>query len=104
MSTQADLFDTGDTLKEKGMARAIRNSNDEWKDMFLIEATSLANTGQPFTSEDVTERIGQPPLSSPNAVGAMMNAAVRRLRLHRVGLVKAQRINQHSAMLSKWQM
>lgn len=63
-------------------------------------AGRLAATGETFTSEDVTAKVGQPP--SSGAVGARINAAAKRGLIEHVGYTKARRANQHGAELRTW--
>lgn len=92
----------GEQLKAEGIELALHNpGNVPW----LIRARHalyvLAAAGQPFTSEDITARVGQPP--SSGAVGALMNAASREHAIQKVGRRKAIRQNQHAAEISEWQ-
>ncbi len=102
-----DLFDwaeSGEALKEAGMAKVHGNTTEDWKAAFSEAGSALAATGNPFTSEDITTRCGQPPPgTSPNAVGAMMSGLAKRLKLRIVGHVKARRPNQHATIISQWQ-
>ncbi len=98
------LFDAegGRALGEAGMAAALGRASD-WADRARVVITFLARTGQPFTSEDVTYVVGQPPAGcSPNAVGAVMNAAAKRGDITRVGDSVAVRRNQHGTRIGLW--
>jgi hypothetical protein len=85
------------------MALADENADQHWKASFQAEGERLAALGVPFTSEDITRSVGQPPPgTSPNAVGASMNRLVRRLDLVRVGFVKSTRPTMHASIVSQW--
>jgi hypothetical protein len=94
-----------DYLKQAGMAQALEPVL-EWKQQADAAIRQLAATGELFTSEDVTARVGQPTdadgRARPNAVGAIINANARKGIIERIGFVKATRANQHSALISQW--
>ena len=91
----------GDELKQSGMAAATTTSEPSgWVVRFDQELERRAAQGVPFTSEDVTHSVGQPP--SSGAVGARINAAARRGIIEHVGYTKARRANQHGAELRTW--
>lgn len=95
----------GETLKAEGQGRASNGwpQRDGWNERFDAAVTALAMTREPFTSEHVTARVGLPPSGSPSAVGARMTAAAKRGSIHKTGrTVKAERPNQHAAMLTEW--
>jgi hypothetical protein len=95
----------GDRLKEKGMGvaeQAEAMTGSDWNSRADAVIRSLALARHPFTSEDVTERVGLP--RSSGAVGARMNAASRRGVIKWTGrMASANRPNQHSALLKVWQ-
>lgn len=98
------LFDLagGRADREEGMASALSRASD-WGDRAGVVIDFLAATGLPFTSEDVTEVVGLPPAGcSPNAVGAVMNAASRRGVIQRIGDTVAVRRNQHATRIGLW--
>lgn len=87
--------------KEVGMRAAeLASTPSGWVERFDAELERRAATGVPFTSEDVTYAVGQPP--SSGAVGARINAAARRGLIVHVGYTKARRPNQHAAELRQW--
>lgn len=91
----------GQQRKAEGIARAQANpSAAPWRAVAMRHLRELALTGEPFTSEDVTARAGQPP--TPNSVGALMNTASRQGWIVRVGFGQAERANQHAALISEW--
>lgn len=66
----------GTRLRDAGMALAIATSSDEYKSRFHTQFDRLVAGGYTFCAEDIIKRVGKP--SSPNAVGALFNAGVRR--------------------------
>lgn len=95
----------GEALKEEGQDRASNGwpQRDGWSERFDAAVTALALTRTPFTSEHVTAQVGLPPSGSPSAVGARMTAAAKRNKIRKTGrMVKAERPNQHAAMLTEW--
>lgn len=99
-------LELGEYGKRAGIARANATVAPEWKDLADGVIRELAASGVEFTSEAVTAKVGQPTDSDgrakPNAVGARFSAAANRGLIIRVGFTKAQRPNQHAAMLSLW--
>lgn len=93
----------GETLKRAGMAAAVETTERHeigWVEAFDEELRRLARAGEPFTSEDVTAAVGQPP--SSGAVGARMAAAARRGTIVAIGHRKAERVNQHATEIKLW--
>lgn len=92
----------GERLKAEGQARTTIHDLP-WGKRFDHELRSLAYGQEPFTSEDVTARVGMPAQGSPSAVGARMTAAAKKGLIAKTGRrVKAQRPNQHAAELTEW--
>ncbi len=97
--------DEGLRRKAEGQERAETgySQRDGWGARFDAAVKALAMSRRPFTSEDVTARVGMPPSGSPSAVGARMTAAAKRGWIRKTGrTVKAERPNQHAAMLTEW--
>lgn len=96
----------GEAGKERGMGQAEVTQavlNPEWTDKFDAVVTALALSRVEFTSEDVTARAGQPPSGSGSAVGARINAAAKKGIIRWTGAMrKAERPNQHAALLKVW--
>ena len=95
----------GQELKAEGQERASNgwSQRDGWGDRFDATVKALAMSRAPFTSEDVTAKVGLPPSGSPSAVGARMTAAAKRGEIRKTGRrVQAQRPNQHAAELTEW--
>lgn len=96
----------GRELRERGMAHTEETQaflNPTWAKRFDAEVVRLALTRIPFTSEDVTSRVGLPPSGSSSAVGARINAAAQRKVISWTGQMRqAERPNQHAAILKIW--
>lgn len=91
----------GPTAKLAGIDRISGNPEDApWRAVASEILLDLARSGDPFTSEDITSRAGQPP--HPNSSGALLSGAARRGWIRRVGFQGAERANQHAALLSTW--
>ena len=95
----------GEKLRERGMSIAEQSEEmtvSGWNERADGAIRALALLRLPFTSEDVTKRVGLPSRSS-GAVGARMNAAAKRGIIRWTGqMAQAQRPNQHSALLKVW--
>lgn len=66
----------GARLRDRGMAIAASGTPEEYKNRFHSTFDKFVETGATFCAEDIIARIGKP--SSPNAIGALFNAGVRR--------------------------
>ena len=94
----------GEAAKERGMAKSEQAATiDGWAPRADAAIKGLALTRADFTSEDVTARVGLPNRGSNSAVGARMNAAAKRGIIRWTGrMAKAERPNQHAALLKVW--
>lgn len=95
------MNEEGRDLKNEGIDEI--NSNPAmapWRAVARQAIIRLALSGREFTSEDVTDIVGQP--GHPNAVGAVLNGAARAGLIYRVGFKGADRPNQHAALISVW--
>lgn len=91
----------GEVAKEEGIAQANANpSTAPWRVVAMDRAMALAATRTEFTSEDITATVGVPAASG--AVGALLSTLARRGVVRRVGFRKAERVNQHAALVSVW--
>ena len=79
----------------------------DWKVRAEYVIQQLAAAGNPFTADDVIERVGLPTryqgMNANNAVGAVMSAAARRKQIVRVGFTTANRSSSHARVLGVWQ-
>lgn len=95
----------GERRKDTGQALAARGTWDVregWTARFN-QAIRQLRSGAALTSETVTAIVGMPPAGSPSRVGALMTAAAKRGEIVKTGrMVKAERPNQHAAMLTEW--
>lgn len=93
----------GERRKTNGIAHTATPGNAVWRARAKDIIAGLALQRIEFTSEDVTERVGMPPGSSNSAVGSLMNAAAKRGTIRWTGrMAKAERPNQHAALLKVW--
>ncbi len=102
MSTNPTLFDVreGERRKREGMARAERAETDEWNERCDSAIRQLAQSGQPFTAEQVREIAGDP--SRPNAFGARLHAAARKGVITKIDYRPATRATLHSHPIAVW--
>lgn len=90
----------GEALRDQGMARVLMFTDDEWKLRAMQAIIELARGGEPFTSEDLRELVGDPP--KPNAMGSIFNTAAMRKIITHVGWRKASRPGMHATDLREW--
>ncbi len=96
----------GERRKAEGQQRATTSwtQRDGWNTRFDSVLERMALKGVLFTSEDITAEVGLPTSGSPSAVGARMTAAAKRGLIRKTGrMLKAERPNQHAALLTEWQ-
>lgn len=97
-------LEAGRTERDEGL-RVVRDHTPEtWAERFdecALRFAAMANGRREFTSEDVTEIVGQPP-NHPNAVGARMNALAKRGLIVKTGYRQAERPNQHATVIATW--
>lgn len=98
---------SGLARKAEGQALAADAAPDDWTARFRQAVRELAATGEPFTSEDVTDRAGLPAgdvgTNRNNAVGALMSSAAQAKVIRKTGrLVQSRRPSSHAATLTEW--
>lgn len=92
----------GRNAKARGINGALGNPRAAtWRLFARLVVRQLADERRPFTSEDVTSLVGQPP-TTPNLVGAIINEAARQGWIVRIDHESATRINQHAALIGVW--
>lgn len=95
----------GERLKLDGQTLAA-NAVPPWSTTARRILELLAETGEEFTSEDLTAIVGlpreAPGMNRNNAVGAVISGAARAGVIERVGYRLARRPNQHAANLAVW--
>jgi hypothetical protein len=107
MDRQETLFDldAGERAKERGMDLASSSDRAwDWRRRAEVALYELAETGKPFTADDVVAVVGLPDLGPGrnNAVGAMFSAAAKRGWIVRVGYRKATRVLSHGRVVAVW--
>ena len=96
---------TGEELKRQGMAVAAAAAPN-WFKIAMDCIRAFAATGNWFTSEDVTDKIGLPRggvlLHRNNAVGAAFSYAARKGIIVRVSYEKSRRPVSHAHVMAVW--
>lgn len=90
----------GEHLRDVGMASTLEAAGPEWAELAFAGIRSLANVGEPFTSETLRDLIGDPP--RPNAVGAIFARAAKAGLIVKVGRRPAKRPSLHASELTEW--
>lgn len=90
----------GEQLKLLGMSRVSRAESDQWNERAANVITYLAESGKPFTADDVRELAGDP--SRVNALGAAMSRAAKAGIIDRVGTQNASRPSRHASLQVIW--
>lgn len=93
----------GAQLRDLGMARADAVQPEDWRHHVDVIIGTLADSGEPFTSDDVSALTGDSPTGSRGAMGARFNAAARRGVIRRVGYVPSRRPSVHAHPVALWQ-
>lgn len=95
-------LEEGKRLRDEGMSLVTEHTIASYRRDFERIVRDFRSQRIDWTSEDVTARIGMPPGTHPNAVGAMTRAVAVRLGAEKIGRVKAQRSNQHATEIAQW--
>lgn len=93
----------GEQLRERGQQLAL-DAQPDWRTQADETIMQLARSGNAFTSEDVTARIGLPSVGTNknNAVGAVIAVWARRGLIHDVGWTRTSNPQGHSRKLTIW--
>lgn len=97
---------SGEQRRDEGMGRVLFNTDQQYKVAFARQYRVVVNSGQPFTSEDITAVVGMPP-GHRNAVGAQFSALLRPdltdgLVVY-LNHVKARKVNQNATKIGQYQ-
>jgi predicted HD phosphohydrolase len=89
---------TGSILRDEGVARVDRATGGEWRDSCDAVIRTMAQSGLPFTAEDVRDWVGEP--HHPNAWGARFLDARRSGIVDRIGYRTARRPEAHARVVA----
>jgi len=92
---------SGTTLRDAGVEKVTLNTSEGYRESFNRVLGEMADTGQPFSSEDVTAVVGQP--SNPNTVGALFIGAAKRGVIRKCGYRQSTRPERHAAVIALWE-
>lgn len=92
------MIQTGEQLREEGVARADRATDPEWRDAADTMIRVLARNGVEFTAEEVRAWVGDPP--NPNAWGGRFLTAIKQGVIRRIGYRPAKRKEAHARVLA----
>lgn len=97
---------SGEQRRDAGQQLALTAAGGDWKQAAREALRDLAGSGVPFTSEDLTDRVGLPSgdvgSNRNNAVGALMSWAVRSGLIVEVGRTRSTRPTSNAAKLSRY--
>ncbi len=97
---------TGQQLADDGAGRALRHAGPEWADEAYLALCYYAKTVDSFMTEDVRHFAHVNGLALPpdgRAWGCVMNRAVRRNQVKRLGYAPMKSPNCHADHKSVWQ-
>jgi hypothetical protein len=92
---------TGHDLRDEGVARVDRATDADWKGRCDSVIRTMAQSGLPFTAEDVREWVGNPPRQ--NAIGSRFLKANRDGIIDKVGYRMARRPEAHSRVVAVYE-
>ena len=94
----------GEARKAAGMAQAALTADQgvdaAWRSAAIDVVRVLANSGKPFTINDVTDQVGLP--SHRNATGSLLPTLARQGLIRKVGFSKGTRASQHARDVALW--
>lgn len=99
MIAQQLSLDDAMRARETGQERVLADDSDyrEWAEAAI---RSFANNGEPFSADSVRDLIGDPPASvSPNLIGALFQAALKRSEIRWVSFTRSPRVMGHGNKL-----
>lgn len=96
----ADL-EAGREARDAGSALAL-DAVDRWRVVADEALDALIREGEPFTSDDVADRAGDPPESHRNAMGGLFSAASKQNRIEAAGYTQATRPSAHARVIRVW--
>lgn len=95
-------LDEGQRRRDRGQQAALLSSSVGWKALAERAIAELAATGQPFTAEDLRERVGRPLGSSDNCMGAVFGTAARAGIIEPIAYTQAKRPEAAGRVLRVW--
>lgn len=99
---QRASLDEGRRRRDEGMRAAALNTNVPWKRLAQRALSELAASGQPFTAEDLRERVGRPLGSHDSALSSLFGNAARRNEIVACGYTQATRAEARGRVLRVW--
>lgn len=96
-------LELGRALRDDGMATADAGQPEDWRAAVDRRIAELADTGRPFTADDVSTEVGDSPTGSRGAMGARFHHASRRGVIRRVGYVPSGRPSVRAHPVGQWQ-
>jgi len=94
-------LDEGRKLRDAGVSSVLTNELDAWKRDASQALAMLASNGEPFSADDIRERVGNPPHHF-NAMGAVFRVASIQGLIRRVGYEQSTRSSRHASFRSMW--
>jgi hypothetical protein len=91
----------GRALRDAAIAQADEHAEVEWKLLAERALWAVIQAGEPFTTDDVWERIDVP--HEPRALGAVMQSAARANLIHKTGDYRQSRRPEcHARPVAVW--
>lgn len=89
--------------RDAGMQDALDHARGRYLNELERAIAQLADSGRTFCADDVRELAGDPPQdTSPNVVGAIVNAAARSGLIVLVGYTHSARVVGHGNLVRCW--
>ena len=95
-----------DMIRDEAIERANDHANQEWKSLARSAVVFLAETGRPFTTDDVWDLLDALPVKThePRALGAIMQKAAKDGLIRSSGpYVKSRRPECHRRPVAVWE-
>lgn len=88
--------------RDEGVTVAHHATHTGWRLMAERVLGELADAGEPFTVDDLRQRVGHPLASSDNSMGALIAGAAKRGRIRAVGFAQSSRPESHGRWVRQW--
>lgn len=101
-ATPPRIKKTGRELRDKALEEVDLNAESDWKSQAATVVATLAQSGQPFTPDDVWAA-GLPRPREPRALGPVMMRAVKSGLIEPTGeWVNSKQASQHATPVRVW--
>lgn len=98
------LGDEGAARRDQGMQLSLDALQPAWRSVAEDVLDDLIESGHPFTTDDLRDRVGDPTgTGSARALGGMIAGRYRKGQIRAVGFSTSRQPQRHGGLLRVWQ-